>query len=577
MARVPPTASALLLTSALLGLALAVGPAAARKDELGPYGQLPGGGPHCGESAKGSVRTEAGAPPLFQGLGSRSFPVTTANAKAQAYFDQGLRWAYAFNHAEARRAFVEAQRLDPACALCAWGEAIVLGPNINKPMDPSDNGPALAALQRAERLAAKASPKEKALIQAAKARYSADPAADRASLDAAYADAMVQVARRFPDDRDIQVMAAEALMDTQPWDYWQEDRATPKGRHGETVGLLEKVMAADPDHPGAIHLYIHAVEASATPERALPGARRLAAQMPAAGHVVHMPSHIYYRVGLWKESLEANRKAVQADEAYFATAGAAPGVYRDGYYPHNIHFLLASAQMSGDGGTAIQAADKLAATVSEDAARAIAWAQPIKAAPYFTHAQFSPPETVLALPDPGDGLPYVKALWHYARGTAQAHQGASNAGEVAAIRRLAQAPDMEKLAAEGVPAADVLALAAEVLEGRAAQGAGDHKRAVEHFRKAVAMEDRLSYMEPPWWYYPVRQSLGASLLQAGDPKAAEEVFREALAKVPNNGWALWGLAQAQRGQGKEAAALETEREFRKVWAGSAPAPQLAGL
>jgi len=565
-----------ILTPILLGVALAGSPAEARKDELSPYGQVPGA-THCTGGMTGSEQTRAGTPELFQGLGTRSVAVTTTNPKAQAYFDQGLRLAYAFNHSEARRAFVEAQRLDPGCAMCAWGEAIVLGPNINKPMDPADNAPALAALQRADRLAAKASPKEQALIRAAKARYSADRNAERAALDAAYGEAMVQVARRYPQDSDIQVLAAEALMDAQPWDYWQEDRSTPKGRHGETVALLEKVMAAEPDHPGAIHLYIHAVEASSTPERALPGARRLGAQMPAAGHVVHMPSHIYYRVGMWKESLEANRQAVQADEAYFARAGADPGIYRDGYYPHNIHFLLATAQMSGDGATAISAAEKLAGTVSEEAARAIAWAQPIKAAPYFTHAQFSAPDTVLALPDPGDGLPYVKALWHYARGTAQALQGKGNEAEIAAIQRLAGHPDITRLGAEGVPAADVLALAVEVLQGRAAQAIGEHQRAVGHFRQAVAMEDKLSYMEPPWWYYPVRQSLGASLMLSGDPKGAEMVFREALAKVPNNGWALWGQAQAQRAQGNEVAALESERAFERVWAGTNATPQLAGL
>ena len=565
-----------ILFPAVLMLALSTAPGAARKDELGPYGQLPGQ-PHCRAPGAGGGAPAAGTPPLFQGLGQRSFPVTTGNPAAQAYFDQGLRWAYAFNHAEARRAFVEAQRLDPGCALCAWGEAIVLGPNINKPMDPTDNGAALAALGRAERLAANASPREQDLIQAARARYSAARDADRAALDAAYADAMVAVARRHPQDADIQVLAAEALMDTQPWDYWQADRVTPKGRHGETLRLLESVLATEPEHPGAIHYYIHAVEASADPGRALPGARRLAGLMPAAGHIVHMPSHIYYRVGLWKEALDSNRRAVQADEAYFATAGAAPGIYRDGYYPHNIHFLLASAQMSGDGATAMAAAERLAATVSEESARTIPWAQPIKAAPYFTHAQFSPPETVLALPDPGDGLTYVKALWHYARGTALARQGRDNGAEIAAIRDLSGRPDIAQLGKEGVPAAEVLSLAATVLEGRAAQAAGDHQRATTRFRDAVAQEDRLSYMEPPWWYYPVRQSLGASQMLGGDATAAEATFREALVKVPNNGWALWGLAQAQRAQGDEAGARKSEQAFQEVWSGSSTEPQMAGL
>lgn len=555
-------------------LALIAAEGWARTDELGPLGQVPGP-PIC--RAGPADGAAAPPPPLFEGLGRLSYKIATASPEAQAYFDQGLRWAFAFNHHEARRAFIQAQRLDPSCAMCAWGEALVLGPNINQPMKPADNPAALAALGRAKRLAGQAPAHERALIAALSRRYATED--DRAALDAAYAQAMAEVARAFPGDVTIQVLAAEALMDGQPWDYWEVDKSTPKGRGGDIVALLEKALAAEPDHPGAIHLYIHTVEASADPARALPYARRLEGQMPAAGHLVHMPSHIYYRLGLWKDSLAVNRQAVQADERYFAQAGASPGIYRDGYYPHNIHFLLVSAQMGGRGADAIAAAEKLAATITEEGARQVPWAQPIKAAPYFSHAQFSQPEEVLALPDPGAGLPYVRALWHYARGIALAemHDATAARAEADAIAGFIGDPAIAELEGNTVPAGEVLRIARLVVLGRAEQAEGKLDRALAHFREAVGIEDRLSYTEPPWWYYPVRQSLGATQLMAGDAKAAEATFREALARVPNNGWALWGLMQAQRAQGNEVAARETENAFRRAWAGDPGMLQLAAL
>ena len=303
------------------------------------------------------ARADAGAkapeaPPLFADLGVYSYPVTTASPQAQRYFDQGLRLAYGFNHAEARRAFRKAQQIDPDCALCHWGEAMVLGPNINAPMEAEAAAPALAAVTRAMALAPAARPHERALIEALARRYAADPAADRRSLDAAYAEAMMDVAKRYPDDADITVLTAEALMDLSPWDYWQAGGAEPKGHTAEIVRMLEAVMERKPDHIGAIHYYIHMVEASDRPERAVPGADRLASFDLGAGHLVHMPSHIYYRVGRYLDSLQANRRAVATDEAYLESIGTA-GIYPGAYFPHNIHFLMASAQMAGDGPTAV--------------------------------------------------------------------------------------------------------------------------------------------------------------------------------------------------------------------------------
>lgn len=537
------------------------------RTELGPFGQH-----HQGPTAPAETATQQ-MPPLFEGLGTLTMPVTTTVPRAQAYFDQGLRWAYAFNHDEAARAFRTAQRLDPACALCAWGEALVLGPNINKPMDPADLRAAQAALGRAQSLAAGASAKEQALIAALARRYTAG-----GPDDDAYAMAMLEVARAFPDDHDVQTLAAEAMMDSQPWDYWEADRRTPKGYTEAIVATLERVLAVNPDHPGAIHLYVHAVEASDDAGRALPYARRLAELMPAAGHIVHMPSHIYYRLGMWRESLEQNKRAVAADQRYFDQVGAPPGIYRDGYAPHNLHFVMVSAQMAGDAPAALDAARRLAATVSEDAARRVPWSQPIKAAPYFTHAQFSDPDAVLALADPGDGLPYVKAIWHYARGTAYAAKGNVGAAraERDAILRLNDTPDIAGLDGQGIPASQVLAVAARVLNGLAARAEGEMEVAVSELRQAADAEDRLSYTEPPWWSSPVRQTLGATLLMAGDAQGAERAFRESLRAVPNNGWALYGLMQAQAAQGEEDAARATAQAFRNAWAGG-DMPQLAGL
>ncbi len=529
--------------------------------ELKQFGKVPHA--HSVDAPKAGAR-------LWGNLGALHFPVTTSDPAAQGYFNEGLALTYGFNHAEARRSFQAAQQLDPDCAMCFWGEALVLGPNINAPMEPAATQPALAALARAQSLAGKASPREQALIAALSARYSAEPAAERAELDGAYAAAMAEVAGRFPDDPDIATLYAEALMDLSPWNYWADGGKTPKGRTAEIVRTLERVLAAQPEHFGAIHYYIHAVEASDRPERAVPHAERLAAQKLGAGHLVHMPSHIFFRLGRYTESLELNKAAVAADEAYLAQTKA-EGIYPGGYYPHNIHFLLASAQMAGDGPMAIAAAEKLQATVSEDAARAMpAFVQPIKTAPLYAHAQFSAPEVVLALPAPGDDLPYVKAMWHYARGTAFAAKGDGRAAlaEADAIERLGETADFAPLVSGGVPAPDILKLARHIVLARVAQAGGDLATAIREFEAAAAIEGTLAYMEPPYWYYPVKQSLGAVLLMAGETERAEDVFRNSLQKAPNNGWACFGLMQVHKMRGETQQADELQQRLDRTWAGS---------
>jgi tetratricopeptide (TPR) repeat protein len=489
-----------------------------------------------------------------------------------------LRLAYAFNHEEAARAFRMAQKIDPGCAMCYWGEALVLGPNINMPMDPEAIAPAVTASRKAVALIKQAAPREQTLIRALATRYSPDPNAERATLDAAYADAMRKVAARFPADENIGVLFAESLMDLSPWDYWEAGGARPKGHTAELVATLERVLKANPNHPGAIHYYIHTVEASTDPKRAEPHAERLGKLMPGAGHVVHMPSHIYYRVGRYKDSLAANRQAVAVDEAYIADQKPA-GVYPLAYYPHNVHFVLVSAQMAGDGKTVVAAADKLAGLISDDTARAFAIAQPVKAAPYFAHAQFSVPETVLAMPSPGSDLPYVEGLWHYARGVAFVARGdMDNAGkEQAAIERLAQAGDFSALTTAGIPANEVLQIASHVLQARIAQGDGKLGAAADNFRKAAQLQDQLAYMEPPFWYYPVQQSLGAVLLQQGDLDGAEQAFRASLARTPNNGWALYGLSKVYKQRGDTQRAAAAEELLGKAWAGDRAQLDLARL
>ena len=517
-------------------------------------------------------------PPLWEGLGGVSYRITTASGLAQSYFNQGLMLAYAFNHSEAQRAFRKAQKLDPGCAMCFWGEALVLGPNINLPMQADAVAPAFAAAGKARQLAPGTTVREQALIAALSIRYVEDAKADRAPLDAAYASAMEKVAAQFPDDDEIAVLYAESVMDLSPWNYWQPGGRAPNPQSSPIVPTLERVLARAPSHPGAIHYYIHAVEASDRPERAEPHADRLRGAVPGSGHLVHMPSHIYYRVGRYLDALADNKIAAEVDEKYLAASNAPMGVYRLGYYPHNVHFVLASAQMAGDGPTVIAAAEKLRGLIPDEVARGIALVQPVKAAPYFAHALFSPPATVLALPDPGDAIVYVKAMWHYARGIAHIAKGdlAAARTEAAAIAAL-EGGDLSVLKASGVPAGDVLALARAVIEARIAQRQGDKATAIARFEHAAALQDGLPYMEPPYWYYPVRQSLAVALMQAGRFDEAEEQFQRALRRVPNNGWSWYGLAELYRTRGEADLASRMEADLARMWIGDRRLLELSKL
>jgi len=518
------------------------------------------------------------SPVLYKNLGKLHFAINTRNPRAQAFFDQGLILALGFNHAEAQRAFREGQKLDAACAMCFWGEALVLGPNINAPMMPEANAPTLAALARASALAKAAPAKERALIEALEKRYSDDPKADRAALDKAYADAMRSVAARFAKDDTVKVLFAEALMDTQAWDYWEAGGAKPKGNGAEIVATLEEVLRRNPSHAGAVHLYIHAMEASTQPEKALPYANRLPSLAPGAGHLVHMPAHIYYRIGMYRESLQANKRAIAVDERYFKTSPSDP-LYKAAYYPHNIHFVMVSAQMGGDRATAIDAAAKLDASISVEMTKAFAVMQPVKAAPYTIHALFSDAATILALPAPSDDLVLVKAMYHYAR--AVAHAGAKNvaaaSSEIEALAKMEREADFKPFGEWGVPAKEIVQTARLVATARLADSSGDLEGAAKAYEEAIFIEDSLAYMEPPFWYYPVRQSLGAVRLRQGRLDEAEKAFRESLARVRSNGWALAGLAETYRSKGDGKSERATREALKRAWFGGAEGPQIPQL
>jgi tetratricopeptide (TPR) repeat protein len=480
----------------------------------------------------------SGAVTLLPGLGTYHRAVATTDPAAQRFFDQGLRLAYAFNHPEALRAFREAARLDPRCAMCQWGIAYVLGPNINAAMDPAAYADAHAAAARAASLA-KPGTREHALASAMTVRYTAAaPNAGRAALDSAYAREMAKLAARWPDDADVATLRAESLMLLSPWVYWSRER-TPLPGTDTLLASLERAMRLDRNHPGACHYYIHAVEA-AFPARALPCAERLAALMPGAGHLVHMPGHIYLRVGRYDDAIAANRHALHADEQLFADRGPG-GVYAATYYPHNSHFLGFAATMAGRADDAIRAARDAAARTPADLAAAAPELQLLVAYPHLTLATFGRWADVQREPMPAASLGVARALAWFARGVAFARTGASAqaAGALDSVRGAAAKESR-------YPAAPVLQIARRALEAEIATARNDHATAVARLTEAREIEDGLSYMEPPYWHQPVRQLLGNALLASGRRDEAARRFREDLERFPNNVWSRAGLARAEK-------------------------------
>ncbi|WP_292941331.1 hypothetical protein [Novosphingobium sp.] len=507
--------------------------------------------------------------PLYGGVPRSALEPGGLTAEARPWFDQGIEMAYNFNHAAAIASFRKAQALAPGCALCFWGEALVQGPNINAPMEAKALAPTLTALEKAQALAGKATPLDRALIAALAARYSADLKADRAAMDAAYADAMLGLAAAHPGNDEIAVLAAEAAMDTSPWNYWQPGRSEPRARIDKAVALVEDVLGRHPGHQQAAHLYIHLMENYVSPERAEKAADALAmGAMPEAGHLVHMPGHIYYRIGRYKDSIRANVAAAKSDEAYLARVPD-DGLYRYGYYPHNVHFIVTSAQQAGDLGLAVAQARKLMRIIPSDKAVELGWVQAVVAAPSFAFAQGGSPAQILGLPKPDARLPYVRAMWHYARGVAFArlNRPAALEAELAAMDKLTADPGIKALEGQGVPGTDLIHLAQHVMRGRMAYAQGQFAAAAEHYRQAQAIEGTIPYQEPPYWYYPVGQSLGAALLAGGKAAEAREAFQQALLVAPGNGWALWGLAQSEAALGHKLEARAAEAALGRAWLG----------
>jgi tetratricopeptide (TPR) repeat protein len=507
--------------------------------------------------------------PLLEGLGTLHHPVTTTSKQAQRYFDQGMRLLFGFNHKEAIRAFRSAAHLDPQCAMAHWGAAYAFGPHVNKPMDAGDTANAWAALQLALANRSNASAKEQAYISALENRYQATHTSDRSALDKAFAGAMRDVARQYPDDLDAQVLFAESLMNTMPWDYWTRDR-TPKPETEEILAALRYVIARDPDHPGANHFYIHAVEAGPTPEAGVPSADRLRTYAPNAGHLVHMPAHIYVRVGQYADAERANERAVKADRAYIRQCRA-QGFYPGAYYPHNLHFLWWSQVFQGKSRDALRTAN-LAANYALDTSCSTSKAVEaprLRHLPWLTLARFARWDDILALAQPPATNDFLvdRALWHFTRGLAfvAKHDLASAEREQQALDGIARSDAAKALSSPVFPVADTLAVPAHWLAGEVAGAKGDPSAMLKHLRQAVAAEDALPYMEPCYWPLPARPALGAALLQSGDAAGAEQVFRDDLKRWPRNGWGLFGLEQSLRRQGKTESADLVLREFNAAW------------
>ena len=515
-------------------------------------------------SASGAAAEDPPAP-YFPELGRYHRAITTKSSRAQRYFDQGLLLLYAFNLEEAQRSFEYAVRLDPACASCSWGAGMALGPHINLPAQAERTKAAHKAAQAALARASRVEPVERALIEALVTRYSdpppADPKAQRA-LDEAYAAAMRKVAARFPDDLDVQALFAEALMNLRPWDLWSKD-GQPRPETPEIIGALERVLARDPHHPGANHYYIHTLEASPHPEKALAAAERLGG-MTQAGHLVHMPAHIYMRVGRYEDAAEANRKAIAAEKAYIAKAQ--PKGFHWMYVAHNPQFLMAAAMMEGRLAEALSAARETTGYLTPEMLRQMPGYDLSLVYPQWVLLRFGSWDEALAEPAPPADLRFAKAMWHAARGLALTARSKPDEAEAerAAFEKVAAAIPAD--ATEGLnPASRQVTIARELLAGEIAGRAGRTDEAIVHLRAASQAEDELSYDEPADWYYPTRHHLGAALLAAGRAADAQAVYEEDLRRNPGNGWALAGLADSLRQQGKTADAAAAQQRLEKAW------------
>ena len=520
--------------------------------------------PDTATSAPGSEQ------PLFEGLGPVNLTITTSSQEAQAYFNQGLALAWAFNHAAADLAFNEAARFDPDCAMCYWGSAMVLGPNLNMPMVPYNNARARKLTDMALARLDGVSALERGLIEAMDVRYAAEPPEDRTPLDEAYADAMRALFKAYPEDANVAALTSEALMDLHPWEFWEKD-GTERPWTREVTDTIEHALALDENHIGAIHLYIHAVEASNTAHRAEPYADKLADLSPNAGHLVHMPAHIYIRVGRYHDSTINNMKATDADEWFVGACKTDSAIYLGGYIPHNWHFGAITAAIEGWQVKASELAEGTRAQITPQMLENPGFtgsSQNYYMMPVAVNVRFRNWDAIMAEPQPAADLAYANLLWHYARGRALVGQGdlEQAQAELAAVRALGESEQLAGVGRVGrATVTSLLSIASGSLGGEIAAAQGDYAGAIEQFAAAVAVEDSLPYSEPPTWFHAVRHQLGAAQLAAGEILAAEETYRDDLAIWPENGWALAGLQEALVRQARAEEAAAVGKRFETAW------------
>lgn len=508
--------------------------------------------------------------PLFEGLEGIDFKISTENQEAQQYFNQGMMLSYGFNHAEAARSFFEATRLDSTCAMAYWGFAYVLGPNYNGGMEGDNYPRAFQAAKKAMALSGNCTQKEKDLIQAITSRYVENAPEDRSTLDVLYNSAMKKVYEKYPDDPDIGALYAESLMDLHPWDLYEKESKKPKSWTPEIVTVLEHLMEKNPNHPGAHHFYIHALEASANPERALHSAALLDTMVPGSGHLVHMPSHIYINTGDYHLGSISNQRAVEVDSAY-TTACHAQGAYPLAYYPHNYHFLAATATLEGNSKLAWNAAQKVQDHTAKDLLNQPGWGtlQHYFSIPYYVGVKLAMWDTLLVLPAiENDSLVYPRAIESYARGMAWLGKKdiAKAEAELAKLEQLSQDTSLKHLTIWEInTAADLVNIAHKVLAGEISSYKGDHENGIRLFTNAIKIEDNLNYNEPPDWFFSVRHHLGACLLRANKFKEAENVYQQDLKTWKKNGWALSGLIKSLEGQNRSKDAAIYKQELETAW------------
>jgi tetratricopeptide (TPR) repeat protein len=512
------------------------------------------------------------------GLGDLHHPVSTHNPEAQKFFDQGLRFIYAFNHDEAARSFQHAAELDPKLAMAYWGVAEAVGPNYNDPADPERYKHAHDGAQKAVELSSDASPSEQGYIRAMAKRFPADPNSDLKKAAEEYHDAMREVVKQFPDDLDAATLFAESGMDLHPWGLWHPD-GTPEAGTDEIVSTLESVMKRDPNHLGAVHYYIHAVEASRSPERALAGANKLASLAPGAGHIVHMPAHVYIRTGDYDAAVKTNEQAAAIDRAYIKATGA-QGIYPMMYYSHNLHFIAMCSAMNGNYPEARKNADMLA----EHVGPAVKMMPPLEGfmtIPVAVEVRFHHWDEMLKMPQPDPAMKTATVFWHFGRGLALAGTGKVNEAEgeykIVSDAEAATPPDVIFAMPINNKAKDIMKIAKDVLGAKIAMAKKDNAGAIVMLRQAVAIQDTLKYGEPPDWFFPVRESLGAALLMTGDAVGAEKVFREDLDRNPRNPRSLFGLRQVLMQQKREYDAGFVQKQFDASWKGGAQALKLEDL